>query len=74
MINLLQGIPIIIDNNLIVGYKQKKIHKNKLVNWIFLKLYGEEPIYDIEHIYNINNKMYMSPTMFDKVKEMINNG
>jgi len=70
----LQGIPIIIDNRLIVGYKQKKTHKNKLINRIFLKLYGEEPIYDTEHIYNIDGKMYMSPIMFDKIKEIINNG
>ena len=70
----LQGIPIIIDNRLIIGYKQRKIHKNKLINRIFLKLYGEEPIYDTEHIYNIDGKMYMSPTMFDKIKETINNG
>ena len=49
----LQGVPIIIDKRLIIGYKQRKIHKNKLINRIFLKLYGEEPIYDTEHIYNI---------------------
>ena len=70
----LQGIPIIIDNRLIIGYKQRKIHKNKLINRIFLKLYGKEPIYDTEHIYYIDGKMYMSPTMFNKVKETINNG
>lgn len=70
----LQGIPIIIDKRLIIEYKQRKIHKNKLINRIFLKLYGKEPIYDTEHIYNIDGKMYMSPTMFDKIKETINNG
>ena len=70
----LQGIPIIIDNRLIIGYKQRKIHKNKLINRIFLKLYGEEPIYDTEHIYTIDGKAYMSQAMFDKIKGTINNG
>ena len=74
IMNLYQGIPIVINNNLIVGHKQKKKHKNKLINRILFKLYGTEPIYDTKHIYYIDGKIYMSPIMFDKIKETINNG
>ena len=52
----------------------KKKHKNKIINRILFKLYGTEPIYDTKHIYYIDGKIYMSPIMFDKIKETINNG
>ena len=74
IMNLYQGIPIVINNNLIIGCRQKKTHKNKLINRILLRLYGTEPIYDTEHIYTFNGKAYMSQAMFDKIKEIINNG
>lgn len=73
IMNLYQGIPIVINNNLIIGHKQKKKHKNKLINRILFKLYGTEPIYDTEHIYYIDDKAYMSQVMFDKIKGVINN-
>lgn len=69
-----QGIPIVINNNLIIGRRQKKTHKNKLINRILLRLYGTEPIYDTEHIYTIDGKAYMSQAIFDKIKGTINNG
>lgn len=73
IMNLYQGIPIVINNNLIIGHKQKKKHKNKLINRILFKLYGTEPIYDTEHIYYIDDKAYISQVMFDKIKGVINN-
>ena len=73
MNELHKGLPIVINNRLITGYKQKKSHKNKLINRILLRLYGTEPIYDTEHIYNIDGKIYMSQAMFDRLLKVVDN-
>lgn len=66
------GNEIIISPALITGYKQKRTHKKKRLNKKFLKRYGNEPIYDMEHVYYMDGKIFMSQGMFDNLKDAIN--
>lgn len=75
LVKELYGVPVIISPGMIVGYRQKRVHRKKRINKKYAKLYGRVPLYDLEHIYKLDaqgeEKLVMSKGMFEKlIKEV----
>lgn len=62
----LTGTPIII-SPFITTTKQARVHKKKRINKKWLKRYGMRSIDDIQTVYFIGDKIYMSQGLFNKL-------
>ena len=65
----LNDFNIVISPYFTTGYKQYRTHRKKRINKKWAKIYGYEPVYDAEHTYLIDNKLYMSPAFYKRLKE-----
>jgi hypothetical protein len=71
------GMPIIENPQLVIAEtKQRKIHKNKLINWIFAKAYGFETITKPDsNLYQAQGKLIGHPetikTIWQRIQEEI---
>lgn len=61
---LINGMDIVISENLVKCYVQKRKHHKRRINKKWAKKYGGKPIYDMNY-YFIDNKIYMSPKAFE---------
>lgn len=52
------------------GYEQRRTHRKKRINKKWAKIYGDKPVYDTQHAYLIDGKVYMSPAFYKKFKEV----
>ena len=54
-------------------YVQKKISRNRLLNFIYRILFGNEFVYAIKtgDVYMVDNFLYMNPVTFEELKAKI---
>lgn len=71
MMNLIGSYQIIISPTMILGYKQKRLHHKRRINKKWRKRYGYSPIYDMEHVYLIDDRLIMSKGYYEAFKENI---
>lgn len=69
----LTGMNIIIDPTMIDGFRPRRTHKKRRICKKWLKRYGMEPIYDMQHTYIIGNNIIMSKGFFEHLKEGMKN-
>ena len=65
----LTGTPIII-SPFMTTTKQARTHRKKRINKKWAKIYGDKTVYDTQHAYLIDGKVYMSPAFYKKFKEV----
>ena len=63
---------IVVSPYFITGYEQRRTHRKKRINKKWAKIYGDKPVYDTQHAYLIDGKVYMSPAFYKKFKEVCN--
>lgn len=56
---------------MILGYKQKRLHHKRRINKKWRNRYGYSPIYDMEHVYLIDDRLIMSKGYYEAFKENI---
>lgn len=68
---ILDGIPVKIINR--GYYVQKKNSRNRLLNFIYRILFGNEFVYEIKtgDVYMVDNCLYMNPVTFEELKTRI---
>ena len=60
-------LQIIVNPNLIIGYKQARKHKKRRINKKWAKKYGNKPVWD-DRVYMMGNYVIMSPLVYNKME------